>query len=148
MLKPKITGVIIAAIYLISCQSDTVVRSDSGDFRGIYHAAVTFANLSDSTRLVVCSFKEIMEFKAVEFSMVPEGPRETWPPCAGISGYFLLLSPEIIRFSQRPVSTGSPCQESGQYLFGDYRIEKQYKKIRLHRLNPPVKCYLLIELTR
>lgn len=148
MLKFKNTGVIIAAISLISCQSDTIVKSDSGDFRGIYHAEVTFANLSDSTELVGGGFGSIMEFKAVEFSLVPEGPRETWPPCAGISGYFLLLSPEIIRFSQRPVSTGSPCQEGSQYLFGDYRIEKQYKKIRLHRLNPPVKCYLLIELTR
>ena len=60
MLKFKIADFILAAIFFISCQGDTLISSDSGDFRGTYHAAVTYANLSDSTIPVGGGFGAIL----------------------------------------------------------------------------------------
>lgn len=148
MLKSINYIAIIAAIFLLSCQDDTIVRSDSGDFRGTYHAELIYADRSDSSRIIGGSVIGIMEFKGAEFALMPDGPRESWPPCAGTSGEFLLPSPDIIRFSRRATFADNPCQDTGQYFYGEYRIEKMYQKINLHRLDPPEKCFVLIELIR
>ncbi len=89
-----------------------------------------------------------MEFKGAQFSLMPDGPRESWPPCAGTFGESLRRSPDIIRFSRRATFADNPCQDTGGYFYGEYRIEKMYQKINLHRLDPPEKCFVLIELIR
>lgn len=83
MLKSINYIAVIAAIFLLSLQDDTIIGSDSGDFRRTYYAELKYAGRSDSSRIIGGSTRGIMEFKGAEFVLMPVGPRETWPTCAG-----------------------------------------------------------------